>query len=128
MVDCIADVEHDFCAETSLKRSQQDFLLDGVVLSESGMQLIKSLEIEKEKRPLDGRKKNGRKKELSKKHLALLGPLVLPSKTADGEDESDVATSKCDEALSVTIYYLVLLLAPEILKVAFSGLFTQPVQ
>lgn len=58
-------------------------------MSESGLQLIKSLEIEKEKRQMNDPKK----KRFNRKMLAQMGPVVLPSKT-DG-DGLDLDGSKC---------------------------------
>lgn len=72
-----------------LHRRRQEFQKDGVILSESGLQLIKSLEIEKEKRQMNDPKK----KRFNRKMLAQMEPVVLPSRT-DG-DGLDLDGGKC---------------------------------
>lgn len=73
-----------------ISRKKQEFLRDGVVLSESGMLLIKSLEIEKEKRQMSDPKK----KRFNRKMLAQMEPVVLPSKTDSDAMDMDANGSK----------------------------------
>ena len=78
------------CFADLISRKKQEYLRDGVLLSESGMLLIKSLEIEKEKRQMSDPKK----KRFNRKMLAQMEPVVLPSKADSDAMELEANGSK----------------------------------